>query len=830
MKANKKTLLAILFCCFTLSLWANNYSGIVFHDTNGNNIKDEVEQGVANVKVSNGLQITTTNSRGEFSLPTWEKARFITIYKPSDFTCTQWYQPVSKSTKSYQFALTASPSGEQGRFIHISDTETFEYRDWLNNLKDYIRDQQPNFIIHTGDICYHSGMEWHAKNVTQKQLGIPVYYCLGNHDLVKGEYGEQFFESQFGPAWYAFEYGQTLYVVTPMMGGDYRPGFTRKEISTWLNNLLKSYQQQQPKIFFNHDLLTDNDQFNFRVDADSSINLNQYNLKAWLYGHWHINMVKQHGKSGVKSYGTSTVVAGGIDHSPSAFRLIHVDEKGDTHSKLKWSYINKSIVITSPQKDQVQLNHQGAIDLSINTYDSGAEIDSVKYSIWGDDGFNWKSSRDASKWQTMKQESDFSWHASFTPFKANSYTLIVDAYASNGDVMHAKRTFSAINIPSTAAPTTWGNMAGNKEHVPTTSYNHPLPYRLNWKANIGSNIYMSSPVLAQQFVMTASFDDGEAHNCFVACWDKKTGKSIWKQQVKNGIKGQMVIAQGNVIATDMVGNTYAFDIKTGERIWEIDLNYNKLPGFISGLVTDGKIVYTGFGKSLSAIDASNGQLLWSNQSWSGGEGSTPTMTIADNVLITSSHWRAIYAHNRKTGELLWSRNDDGLRFRDGVANYTEGFLWITERDNKGKGAIHQLDLSTGKTIRKIPTQMQHTGTSSPIILKEKAIVASSHPGIAAIELETGNKLWEFEVGSPMLYTPSYFSDNQQSIETTPVLIGNHIVFGAMDGFIYVLDVNSGKLLWKANVGAPILTTVAVDNTSFYVCDFAGNVYAYTCKN
>ena len=122
--------------------------------------------------------------------------------------------------------------------------------------------------------------------------------------------------------------------------------------------------------------------------------------------------------------------------------------------------------------------------------------------------------------------------------------------------------------------------------------------------------------------------------------------------------------------------------------------------------------------------------------------------------------------------------------------------------------------------------MQNTGTSAPIVLNDKIIVAGSHPGIAAFERESGEKLWQFEVGEALLYTPSYFSDRQQTIETTPILIGSIIVFCAMDGYIYVLDDESGQLLWKTKLGAPVLTTIAATDTPIIVCDFAGNVYCF----
>lgn len=53
--------------------------------------------------------------------------------------------------------------------------------------------------------------------------------------------------------------------------------------------------------------------------------MNEHNLKAWVYGHWHINYMKKQGD--VYSVCTSSLDKGGIDHSTTAFRVMHVDSK-----------------------------------------------------------------------------------------------------------------------------------------------------------------------------------------------------------------------------------------------------------------------------------------------------------------------------------------------------------------------------------------------------------------------------------------------------------------------------------------------------------------------
>ena len=47
-------------------------------------------------------------------------------------------------------------------------------------------------------------------------MDCPMFYCIGNHDLVKGKYGEEVFENVYGPVYYSFDFGNVHYVVTPI--------------------------------------------------------------------------------------------------------------------------------------------------------------------------------------------------------------------------------------------------------------------------------------------------------------------------------------------------------------------------------------------------------------------------------------------------------------------------------------------------------------------------------------------------------------------------------------------------------------------------------------
>lgn len=278
------------------------HTGTVFIDSNGNGVRDSKESAAKGVVVSDGLNVTTTDSQGHFSLPGHEGERFIFITTPSGFkTFNKHYIPISPSTESYSFGIIpydAHTKSGAHRFIQVTDSEIFntEGNDvWVDDIRRFADNEDVAFVVHTGDICYEKGLKEHIGLMNTRNMDVPVYYCIGNHDLVKGKYGEELFESIYGPVYYSFDCGNTHYVVIPMGGGDHRPGYTRDEVARWLRNDLSHVKPGTPIVVFNHDILSTDSTFVYGGKTDS-VDLNAYNIKANIYGHWHINHIRQQGK------------------------------------------------------------------------------------------------------------------------------------------------------------------------------------------------------------------------------------------------------------------------------------------------------------------------------------------------------------------------------------------------------------------------------------------------------------------------------------------------------------------------------------------------------
>lgn len=303
------------------------YSGKVTEADTGNP--------VSGVMVTDGRNVVKTDENGQFTLKGYRKTRFITITTPSGYTCENFYISASKDTEEYNFVLTKDErtAAEDHSFIQISDTEIGEngVGDWINYLKQAVEDEEPAFLIHTGDICYEAGLKRHKTDMNTENMGVPVYYTIGNHDYVDGKYGEELYESIYGPVWYSFNVGNVHYVVTPFQtGADYRSGYSKNDRWKWLENDLANIDPDMKVVIFNHTKSPSEDYVISFSGRD--LDLKKHNLIAWVYGHYHDNHVEM--QNGVLSVSTARPDCGGIDQSVSGARLINVNAAGEVSTRM----------------------------------------------------------------------------------------------------------------------------------------------------------------------------------------------------------------------------------------------------------------------------------------------------------------------------------------------------------------------------------------------------------------------------------------------------------------------------------------------------------------
>ena len=287
------------------------YSGQVLHALSG--------APLVGISVSDGRNVTRTDAEGRFSLPGWERAHVINVGLLTKVD-HDWFRTTEEFLSDPVFRVTPVEDSTDFCFLHTSDTEIGDREDteWVDRLRDLVEEHHPAFFIHTGDLAQEKGMKKHHLQMNATTLGCPVRYSIGNHDFWGEEYGEQWFERDYAPSWYSFDYGNVHFVALQMQRGDHPSGYKHSDQWIWLREDLRLNRGDKELIVFCH-TRCESDETGFTIPVEDDIlSLREENLRAWVFGHYHIHCSQDF--DGVLSLSTGRPDSGNVDSSPSGTR------------------------------------------------------------------------------------------------------------------------------------------------------------------------------------------------------------------------------------------------------------------------------------------------------------------------------------------------------------------------------------------------------------------------------------------------------------------------------------------------------------------------------
>ncbi|MDJ1484520.1 calcineurin-like phosphoesterase family protein [Cytophagaceae bacterium YF14B1] len=219
-------------------------AGIPTTDVSVVRIKGKVQaegKGMAGVAVTDGINITTTDAKGNYELLSNASAEFVYISTPRGYEfanqngVVRFYQPVKVVNGAFQaiFTLTKLTQDDtrhnfivwaDPQMISKEDAELFlqqsvpDTRKLLDSYKQKNNGQLPPFHgVGCGDLVWDRFelFEDYQKGVTA--TGIPFFQVIGNHDMDltarTDEHSAKTFKSTFGPTYYSFNRGEIHYVV-----------------------------------------------------------------------------------------------------------------------------------------------------------------------------------------------------------------------------------------------------------------------------------------------------------------------------------------------------------------------------------------------------------------------------------------------------------------------------------------------------------------------------------------------------------------------------------------------------------------------------------------
>lgn len=417
--------------------------GYVYEDANGNGRKERREKGIEGVAVSDGTNIVLTDEKGRYELPVDDHC-VIFVIKPKGYMFPVnelnqpqcWYihkpagspelqyegsEPTGPLPESLDFAMFRYDDPVDFDFYAFGDSQPYSLKDVEYFRKEIVEEARQRegiaFGITLGDnVGDHLDLQPHYLNAI-KDMGIPWYHVIGNHDRnydgKSEEYANETFEKNFGPSTYAFRYGDTHFLLLDDIfmhlapkSNPYKGGFSESQFE-FMENYAKLIDKDEllvicyhvPISYKENQFLDEHRRRFFKIFSGHNV--------LGLSAHTHIQMQFFYGEDlgwqGEKPYheynvGTSNgdwysgkIGEDGLpdatmrDGTPQGYAIIHVSGNKYTFDyKVAGKPDDYAMRIYSPKT--IPHRQGGQYPIYVNFF-LGCPDDVVEYRI---DGGNWK--------------------------------------------------------------------------------------------------------------------------------------------------------------------------------------------------------------------------------------------------------------------------------------------------------------------------------------------------------------------------------------------------------------------------------------------------------
>ena len=295
---------------------------------------------------------------------------------------------------------------------------------------------------------------------------------------------------------------------------------------------------------------------------------------------------------------------------------------------------------------------------------------------------------------------------------------------------------------------------------------------------------------------------------------------VWKASTGEGasrytrVLSQPIVANGRVYAMDGAVQVSAYDAATGERLWQVDLKPEDERGSSFGggigFWNDRLYASTGYAQVL-ALDPADGRVIWRSNV---GSPVRSAPTVSDG---------RVFAITVETGRPLWSDNLASTRNVDAVSTLAD----IRGRPVIDRGRVYAashsgrmaaIDLRTGERA----WEQELGGTHSLWVAGDYVYVLSTDNELICLTRNEGKVRW-------VRLLPSYQDEKKRKdpmVWAGPVLGGDRLIVLSSDGGALSISPYTGEPLGREEMSGGGYFEPAIADKSLYVLTDDANLSAY----
>jgi outer membrane protein assembly factor BamB len=812
-------------------------SGTVFDDRNGNGQHDDGEPGLADVAVSDGVEIVQTDADGGYSLQISTDRRLtdlVYITQPAGYAVPtdaymtpQFYRDLGALTDDEQrtadFGLVrdSASSGSSFSFANIADPHVVNNpQQWPPQIREInSTGHELGFITVSGDLTNNAtDAEFQMYRAGTAESDLPVWPAVGNHEYFSGggtSYAARIdnYRRHVGPEWYSFDYGDRHFLILENNG---QAPFD--EQFAWVRSDLELNADRKDLVVIAHQPM--NVPFGSPSVYDAYGELfEKYEAELMLVGHEHSNDVEPDSDfaSTAKHIQTSSS-SYTIDNSPRGFRYVHMRDERFSNPFRMYG-VDESLTITSPAPG-TSVPRDDFPGIQVNAYDTADEIDRVRYRI------------DRGSWRSLRSTGEFTWYDDMDGLSSGQHRIDVVATDEAGNTWTESADF-AVTRESAIRPEAsadWTQHHGDPAHTGAADSLQP-GRRLAWSYRTEGTFLTGSPIIVDGVVYAGTRDENGDGNSALHAVDLATGKRLWTRPIPSSVTGSVAAGDGRIFVPSLRGSLFAVDARTGKLAWRHDPeaapapNNQRAYGYYSPTVVDGTVLWayqTRFGKAsqglLAALDTRTGDIRW-EAPMTGATMSDGTPAVADGkVFVGNQTADRVIAYDLETGDRLWVGTERLGGWQDGIPSAADGRVFI----GSNNGIIAR-DADTGADLwsyRSPHGSLVSSGATPAAPAIDGDIVYMGFPSgaVTALDARTGAVIWDRLLPGGLYHG---------GILSSPVVAGETVFVGSNNGRFYALDRRTGQPLWQHEIGTWVAAGPAVSGNTVVTGAWDGNLYAYT---
>ncbi|MBL6636715.1 MAG: PQQ-binding-like beta-propeller repeat protein [Planktomarina sp.] len=393
--------------------------------------------------------------------------------------------------------------------------------------------------------------------------------------------------------------------------------------------------------------------------------------------------------------------------------------------------------------------------------------------------------------------------------------------------------FLAENVPDLRLPKpqpmpAWTHQGGNAQHIAAHA-ELPAELTLRWSRRIGVGDGKSHQISAAPVAQDGQLYTVDSQSMVTALdetgtilWQRELGKS--SDALKDASGGGLALREKQLFVTTGFGTVVALDTATGAHLWTQDLaSY----GGASPTVYEDLLYIAARDGGAWAIETSNGRIKWQvagptvAASHTGG----PGPAVSDKYAVFPFGSGDVLASFRKGGLRSWSSGLSGARL---------GLASTQVRDLTGQpviegasvylassvGRMAAVDLNTGLRIW---TAKQ--GSQGHLLIAGNAVFAvSDDSNLIRLSKEDGGLIWSTLL--PKFTRKSVKSRAKIHAHYGPILAGGRLILASSDGLIRQFNPADGTLISTVELPGGAASAPIVVNGTLYVLNTKGDLLAF----